>query len=552
MPTGEQRQAIAGSAAERNELGLAWARQGNWQEAIKAYCQALAIQSDYVAAHTNLGAALAERGELAAAKACYRTALRFQPGCPEAHNYLGEAFFRQEQVAEAVACYREAIRLEPDYIRALVNLGSALVDQGELAEGVVHYEAALRLEPSTAVAHDKLAEVFVAQGRPAEGVASCLHALRLDPNLAQAYFRLGELAAGGHYQFTAEQIEQIENLLARGELALEEAPGLCFTLAMLLNRQGLYDDAFHHYHRGNELKRASLVKNRRAYDHAYHRGYIDRLIATFDREYFDKILSFGHDTEMPVFVVGIPRSGTTLVQQILASHPQVVGAGELRDLELILHKPGDIAGPRASYPSYMSSVSRETVYALGERYLERLRQLGGGALRVVDKMPHNYLHLGALAALFPGARVIHCRRDAMDACLSCYCQNFRWLNYTCSLESLGLHYRQYERLMAHWRSVLPLPVHEVSYEELTTSPEAVIRQLVTFCGLEWHPRCLAFHENRTAVQTASKLQVRRPVYTSSIGRWKRYERHLGPLQKALAQPARSFPAPVRPEEVIFA
>ncbi len=534
MPTGELFQAITSSAEERNELGLAWARQGKWQEAVRAYCQALELQADYVAAHVNLGAALVERGELAAAKACYRTALRLQRGCPQAHNYLGEVFFRQEQVAEAVAFFREAVRLKSDYVRALVNLGSALVDQGELAEGVVHYEAALSVEPNSAVVHDKLAEVFVAQGLPAEGVASCLHALRLDPNLAQAYFRLGELAAQGHYEFTPQQIAQIEKLLASGVLASEDAAGLCFTLAMLLDRQGYYDDAFQQYHRGNELKRAWFRGNRRAFDAEYHRAYVDRLIATFDRDYFDRILSFGHDTETPVFVVGIPRSGTTLVQQILCSHPEVVGAGELRDLELILDKPGEVAGSRASYPSYMSSVSRDTAYALGERYLERLSQLGGEALRVVDKMPHNYLHLGALAALFPRARVVHCRRDAMDACLSCYCQNFRWLNYTCSLEHLGLHYRQYERLMAHWRGVLPLRVHDVSYEELATNPEATIRQLVAFCGLEWHPQCLVFHENRNAVRTASKLQVRRPVYTSSIGRWKRYELHLGPLQKALA------------------
>jgi hypothetical protein len=182
----------------------------------------------------------------------------------------------------------------------------------------------------------------------------------------------------------------------------------------------------------------------------------------------------------------------------------------------------------------MSRLDLSSARALGEEYLSRLSRLGPEAARIIDKMPHNYLHLGSICALFPRARIIHCRRDVMDVCLSCYFQNFIWVNYASSMEDLGFYYRQYERLMRHWREVLPSSIHEVAYEELVRDHERVSRGLIAFCGLDWSDRCLAFHENRRAVQTASKLQVRRPLYASSIGRWKHYEHHLFPLQQALA------------------
>jgi hypothetical protein len=222
------------------------------------------------------------------------------------------------------------------------------------------------------------------------------------------------------------------------------------------------------------------------------------------------------------------------VEQILASHPQAFGAGELQDIKQItvtLNRDPRLPG---GYPACMALVDRETLGGLAAQHLEHLRQLGGDALRIIDKMPHNYLHLGLIAAMFPGARVIHCRRDPLDVCVSCYCQNFRDVNYASSLEMLGFYYRQYERLMQHWRNVLPLPIHDVVYEELVADQERVSRELVRFCGLDWDDRCLSFHETERAVQTASKVQVRKPIYASSVQRWKKFERHLQPLVEALA------------------
>ena len=352
-------------------------------------------------------------------------------------------------------------------------------------------------------------------------------------------------------------MKQVEGLLAQGRLAAEGTSCLHFTLAILLDKQGRYDEAFSHYRRGNDLKRELFRQYGRAYDPEGHRRLIDLLIATFDRSFFDGVQSFGVDSELPVFIVGMPRSGTTLVQQILASHPQIFAAGEIRDLEQILSAPPQSGGIFSSYPVYMSSATRQAIRIMSERYLERLGKLGGQAQRVVDKMPHNYLHLGSIFALFPRARIIHCRREAMDVCLSCYCQNFKWLNYASSLADLGFHYREYERLMAHWRQVLPLRMYEVQYEDLVARSEPVIRDLIAFCGLDWSASCLDFHRNPRAVRTASKLQVRRPVYASSVGRWQRYASHLGPLRDTLghAAPARSSsstPSAVRRVDLLFA
>jgi hypothetical protein len=231
----------------------------------------------------------------------------------------------------------------------------------------------------------------------------------------------------------------------------------------------------------------------------------------------------------------MPRSGTSLAEQILASHPRVRGAGELVDIgKMSTLLPGRLGGE--AYPDCLERLDRATARTLAEEYQGSLRQHGGAAERVVDKMPHNYLHLGLIAALFPRSRIVHCRRDPVDTCLSCYFQEFvNPLPYGPDLASLGRYYREYERLMAHYAQVLPLPLFELNYEELTAQQEAVSRRLVEFCGLDWDDRCLRFHETARTVRTSSSLQVRKPMYTSSVGRWKRYEAHLGPLLDALRQ-----------------
>ena len=238
-------------------------------------------------------------------------------------------------------------------------------------------------------------------------------------------------------------------------------------------------------------------------------------------------------TDLPVFIIGMPRSGTSLVEQILSCHPQVHAAGELRNL---MHLGNDLGlGFQKPGPEVCdSSLDRARLTAASVSYLQSLRALAGDATRVTDKMPYNFERLGLIALLFPKARVIHCHRHPLDSCLSCYFLNFYRGNFqTCDLRHMGLYYRQYQRLMEHWRDVLDLAMLEVSYEAHVEDPEKTCREILAFLDLDWDPACLQFHKSERYVRTASRDQVNKPIYRTSVGRWKNYETHIGPLKEAL-------------------
>jgi tetratricopeptide (TPR) repeat protein len=540
---------------------------GRYEEAISHYQKALELspgcpttQFNLGIAYFKLGFALATQGRYAEAIHHYQKALQVRPDCLSTHFNLGVSLATQRRYAEAISHYQKVLELSPGCPTTHNNLGVALVEEGRLQEAEQHFREAVRLKPEYAIAHSNLGDVLLKLGRLAEAISCCHESLRLDPDHVLAYVHLGALAAEGHYQFTDEQVRHMESRTTAHDsgrvpdggrrLSNDDAAGLHFILARLCDRKGEYDRAFSHYRRANDLKAQVFRQENRQFNRERHRRNIDEIIATFDRDFFERVRSFGLATEVPVFVVGMPRTGSTLVEQILSSHPQVVAAGERREL-------GAILTGRGPYPAHMSGLDRLAARALAEEYLSRLSRIGPQAARIVDKMPSNYLHLGSICALFPKARIIHCRRNVMDVCLSCYFQNFAWANYAASLEDLGFCYRQYERLMRHWREILPMPVYEVEYEELVRDQERISRELIAFCGLDWSDRCLAFHENSRAVHTASKLQVRRPLYAGSIGRWKRYESYLRPLQQALASDpleaaASAGPLPSTGLEITFA
>ncbi len=284
---------------------------------------------------------------------------------------------------------------------------------------------------------------------------------------------------------------------------------------------------------GNEYKAAVYRDRAEAFDHGAYQRLVDAVIRVFHDEYFQRAGTLGHSSDVPVFVVGMVRSGTSLVEQILASHPDVRGAGERRDLEQISRALPGTLGSAEPFPDCLTHVPGPVLQCLAENYLQRLEDVAGVGRRIVDKMPHNFLFLGLAGILFPRARVIHCVRDARDLAASIYFQNFKWLPYATSFEDIAFVYRQYSRLMKHWRQALNLPVQEVSYEALVANFGPAARSLIDFCGLPWDDRCLAFHQNRRSVQTASRLQVRRPIYSSSVGRWKPYESQLRPLLEAM-------------------
>jgi hypothetical protein len=308
--------------------------------------------------------------------------------------------------------------------------------------------------------------------------------------------------------------------------ALQERE-LNFALGALYHGAGEYEIAFQHYQLANQMKHSN-------FDPDGHSAWVDRIISIFTRELLARTGVAANCDARPIFIVGMPRSGTSLVEQILACHPSVFGAGELPDIfEMIMGfpQPGLSDEP---YPECLETLSPSALDGLAERYLGRLDEIAGDALRVTDKLPDNFLFLGMINVLFPGARVVHCLRNAWDTCLSCYFQDFAGpVRYAYDLDHLGRYYRDYVRLMAHWTSVLNIPILTIRYEELINSQETLSRELVDFCGLDWHADCLRFHESDRHVQTASYDQVRQPIYRASLGKAQPYMAMLTALEKYL-------------------
>jgi hypothetical protein len=308
---------------------------------------------------------------------------------------------------------------------------------------------------------------------------------------------------------------------------------LQYGLAQVFDARGQYGRAADLARLANEHYLETARRRGSPYSPEEHRQYVDQLIAAFSPAHFARVRGWGLETDVPVFVVGLPRSGTSLVEQILASHPRVHGAGELTDMRSAYRSLPALVGKHAPGVECVAALSRETVRLLASGYLDRVRRLAPDAARIVDKMPDNYLMLGLIATLFPRARLIHVRRDLRDVGLSCWLTHFKHIRWACDLAHIGTRAREYLRLMEHWRRALPVPMLEIDYEEVVADLEGSARKLVAWCGLEWDPACLAFHRTKRVVRTASMTQVREPLYARSVGRWRHYREVLGPLLQLL-------------------
>jgi tetratricopeptide (TPR) repeat protein len=505
------------------------------------HCRAaLALKPDLADARRNLHAVMRRKGQPARTAQPVEEplppdrAVERDPHNPQLRHDLAVALLARGQTEQAIEQLREAIRLAPDYVIAHSNLGAALGALNQYEASAESFRAALRLDPRNTHARSNLAATLGFQGRIAEALAELQETLRVEPDHVRALFVLSTLAAAGHHRFTGDEVQRIEVLADRADLPLADRSHYHFALAQWLDQTGETDKAFEHARRANELRQDINRRDGTLFDPDVHRQYVDDLIATFTPAHFDRVRGFGANSDLPVLIVGMMRSGTTLTEQILASHPEVFGAGELSDLGLLAGSLPRKLGIAAPYPQCVARIDVATTGAIAAEYLNTLQRQGGAARRVVDKMPLNFLGLGFIATLLPNARIVHCRRNPLDTCLSCYFRDFATsFTFKYDLRHLGLYYREYERLMEHWKQVLPVPMLELHYEELTAEPEAVSRRLLAFCGLDWDERCLRFHETDRPVRTASAAQVRNPMYRTAVGRWKRYERHLQPLIAAL-------------------
>jgi tetratricopeptide (TPR) repeat protein len=509
--------------------------------------------------HLNLGNIFQAEGNFARARESYGNALQLDPRNPTALNNMANTLIASGEPAVAVELLESAIALQPRLAMLHLTLGNANRDCGSDAKAASSYQVALELDATLVAAWVNLGSVSHAMGDPEKAHGCYRRALALAPDQFEIHYNTGNLhQERGEFDTAIECYEcalelkndhaksiynialsrkyrssdhsdrrRLDRLLADPETTGVDRAYLEFAMGKLLDDAGKYGEAFSHFRRANELVGVRLDRKR-------HERFVNRLIDTFDERYFERQAEFGAASKKPVFILGMPRSGTSLVEQILSHHPLVSGGGELPQLDQIVENLPSEVGAADPYPECVPSLDGDSVRSLSRRYLDRLNEVSQSAYRVTDKSPLNYLYLGLIATFFPGASVVHCRRNAIDTCLSCYFQFFaRKLDFAFDLTDLGFYYRQYERLMDHWRRTAPIEIHDVHYEELIADTAAVARNLTAACGLEWDDVCLEYHKSRRTVKTASSWQVRQPVYRSSIGRWKRYQAHISPLVSVL-------------------
>lgn len=508
------------------DLGQALADAGRAEDALASYRQALALDPGMANVHTGIAMVLESIGRGDEARAGFARALDEGADPYPPHMHLGLAEETQGVIEAAIDHYRQAAAAEPESAEAWSALGYATLLRGDPEVARTHIAKAIELDPDLAAAHFALGFYHQQQGRFADAITGFERALELDPGQARALYALATLDTGDEPE---AKIARIEESLARSDAAGGDRAGMEFALARLYDETGRFDDAFRRYLDANAGMAVS-----KPFDAAAHARATDQLIAAVDEEFFAARATFGDDSEVPVFVIGMLRSGTTLVEQILASHPGVHGAGELDDMRRLIASLPERLGSAEVYPRSLFGLDRALSRALAAEQLASLAKLAPAAARVVDKTPNNFLRLPFIALLFPRAKIIHTRRDPLDTCVSCFFQDFAiGQEFSYDLAALGSYYRDYDRLIAHWRKVLPIEMLELDYEALVSDQEEASRRLIDFCGLDWDPACLRFYETRRTVRTASLWQVRQPIYGSSVGRWRRYERHLRPLVEAL-------------------
>ena len=547
-------------AEAHNNLGNVLRNQGNPYEAVASYRRALALAPDNAKAHYNLGNALRDMGRLEEAVASFHQARLLKPGNAELHNNLGNALnelgkldeaadhYRQAiaiapkyakahynlgvvlrdmgKQNKAVASYRRALAIAPDYAEAHGNLGNALRDLGMLDDAVASYRRALAIAPDLAEAHSNLGDVLQNLGKSEEAVASYHKALAIAPDNAETY---RHLAHAKKFTRLDDDIKAMEAAYAAPGLNDEQKMHLAFGLGKSFEDLRQYDKAFGYFRTGNAIKRGAFEFS------------IERVEENFEKvkNIFTEARFSGHQggssDETPIFILGMPRSGTTLVEQILASHPRVHGSGELSFLSrAIVSSFGQIDD--SGFAESLDQASIGAFSSAGVDYIGMIRKQAEPLEFITDKMPLNFRFIGMIRLMLPQAKIIHCRRDPLDTCLSIFKNYFSGDGnyYAYDLGELGRYYTLYRDLMRHWHGVLPGFIHDIHYEDLVADQEQQSRALLAYCGLEWDDACLAFHRTERPIQTASAAQVRRPIYKDSVRSWKRYEEWLAPLVDALA------------------
>ncbi len=526
------RQAVetAPNNAEAHEaLGCALLALGMPQDGEHHLQRALALAPKLPLALIELGKLYEEQDRLGEAEEKYQAALAADPENALAMTHLGNLAFNRKKPAEALQYFERARKLRPGVAAAQNNLARTLHELGRHQEAAEAFRKAIALNPHRAEPHQNLGAILQTLGRFDEARASFERALELDPDLAQAIYALSSLAPGASREAL---LPRIERLLAKDKLAEETKAQLYFAKVRLCEHRGDHDAAFAAAVAGNAIE-----ARRESYDAVRFERLAAGIKETFVPEFFARRRSYGSVADSPIFIVGVPRSGTTLIEQVLASHSRVFGGGELPFLPQLADDLPRWGRARRTFPHGLADLHEPEVLRLAGAYRRYTRGLAGASFRVTDKMTSNLFYLGLAALLFPRAKIVYCRRNPFDLFISAYFTQFRTpIPFTTEQKSFAHYYLIQESLLAHWRRVLPLEIHEVEYENFVAGQEAQTRALLQYCGLDWEARCLNFHLTERPIRTSSDTQVRRPLYRSAVGRAAPYRKYLGELEAALAAP----------------
>lgn len=531
------------------------AQSGSFDESERLLRRAIKKDRRHADAYALLGMIRLQRGKNREALAPLTQAIRFDPTNASTHGNLAIAYEALERTDKAEAAYRKAIEIDSEFAEAHANLGALLWSRGDSADALGHLEKAVTLNPSFAEAHAARSIALLGEKRSEEALASAAQALAIKPNLAKAWWAQGScfqalgnipealasyrnalsqdpllaeayksLAYAQTQGLDAHLIAQLSDLLVRGDISNRNRRFLHFAMGKTSDDAGDYDAAMKHWKAG-----AALHREIQTWSAKTARIEYDCITRAFTTPSPMEVSARAENLPSPIFIVGMPRSGTTLVEQTLAGHPDVFAAGESLAFDKVIDDFARWSESKSSYPQGIADCGRENLEGAARIYFDALGA-DPSASHTVDKNLENYKHLGLIAQIFPNARIVHCRRHPLDTIVSCFSQDFtQGMEWSHDLSDAADYYDRYLAYFDHWHKALPIKMLELDYEDVVADIETHVRKLLKYCGLTWHEDCVSFHNTRRAVFTASAAQVRQPLFSSSIGRWRRYEAHLGDI-----------------------
>ncbi|MDC3360789.1 tetratricopeptide repeat protein [Candidatus Thioglobus sp.] len=506
-----------------NNLGITFFKLHQLDDAIRSYEKAIALDPDFADAHNNIGIVFSELGQLDAAIMSYKAAITLQFDYAEAHYNLGLIFHDLKRLDEATQSYKTAIAFQSDYADAHYNLGILYHDVGQLKMAIDSIKMAIKINPENADTHKYLGNTFQSNGQIDEAIKCYEKALSINPFHADAHRNLSTIK---NYIHDDDQINLMQDLLLNGNLSQSDLVHINFALAKANEDLGKKDDLFKSLNEGNRLRKEELnySLNKDLDEHSNLKRLININLSNSKES-----VKFKSSKIRPIFIVGMPRSGTSLVEQILSSHQKIHGAGELSTLNNL------IVPIISDYILKDKKVPEDSYLSVRNDYLSYISRLNVSETIITDKMPTNFRYIGFILKAFPEAKIIHLNRDSRAICWSIYKSYFpgEGLGWAFNMKDLAGYYNSYIDLMTFWHQLFPRKIYDICYEDLTTNQEEETRKLLKYCELEWDDNCLNFHNNKRAVKTTSSLQVRKKMYQGSSEVWKKYESYLQPLIKVL-------------------